>query len=204
MHETKYQLKVINYSKNYGDICVFQTLPDQPDNLLSLAWFSKAVHPNTAVEFNWSMDYSFTWTESEALRPGAVFSAEEEKKINLEVPAKTASALSVSNEDKPFFKQTEQTVPAGEIGILTDQTMTGEDYAIGINVAGAPAFAMQAEPDLHFTFRPHPQYWVALGDFKKGEVLPPEIMEDAVPIDLNETVSACKLTLSPDGAITVP
>ncbi len=67
---TKYKMTVNNYSKNYGNICVFQTLPDQPDNMMSLAWFSKPAHPGTIVEFDWSMNYNFIWSDQGDLRIG--------------------------------------------------------------------------------------------------------------------------------------
>ena len=60
---TKYKMTVNNNSKNYRNICVFQTLPDQPDNMMSLAWFSKAAHCGTSVEFDWSMNYNFIWSD---------------------------------------------------------------------------------------------------------------------------------------------
>lgn len=74
---TKYSLTVNNNSKNYGSICVFQTLPDQPDNILSLAWFSKAAHPGTTVEFNWTTDYDFLWSEQGELKTGVIFKASQ-------------------------------------------------------------------------------------------------------------------------------
>lgn len=67
---TKYSLTVNNNSKNYGSICVFQTLPDQPDNILSLAWFSKAAHPGTTVEFNWDHRLRFPVVRAGGVKNG--------------------------------------------------------------------------------------------------------------------------------------
>ena len=52
----KYTLTVNSNSNNYRNICVYQALPDQPDNLLTLAWFSKAAHPGTTVEVEFDTD----------------------------------------------------------------------------------------------------------------------------------------------------
>lgn len=58
----KYSLSVTNNSNLFGNICVFQTLPDQPENMVSLAWFSEPAHPGTTVEFDWSIIYNFVWS----------------------------------------------------------------------------------------------------------------------------------------------
>lgn len=74
----KYTLTVKKESKNYGNVCVFQTMPDQPDNILSQAWFSKEAQEGTVVEFEWTTDYNFAWSEQGELKSGVTFSEARE------------------------------------------------------------------------------------------------------------------------------
>lgn len=119
---TKYSLTVNNNSKNYGSICVFQTLPDQPDNILSLAWFSKAAHPGTTVEFNWTTDYDFLWSEQGELKTGVIFKASQVIEAN---PADiTKNSVAFTKEYGAYrFAETGRYTKEGTLGIYTDQTI---------------------------------------------------------------------------------
>ena len=52
-------------------------MPDQRDNMMSLAWFSKAAHPETAIEFDWTTQYNFVWSDQNGLTPGITFKASQ-------------------------------------------------------------------------------------------------------------------------------
>ena len=69
----KYSLSVTNNSNLFVYACVFLTLPNQSENMVSLAWFSEPAHPGTTVEFDWCIIYNFVWSRQAELIPGVTF-----------------------------------------------------------------------------------------------------------------------------------
>lgn len=199
-----YKLKVKNNSENFGNFCVYQMDPVQKvDDIMSLVWMTKSAQPQNNTVFNWATDYSFSWADNGELMPGTIFKASEVKSINLDVEAKTASTLFTDQEQAYRFKQTDQLVPAGKLGILTDAILPEKSCAIGIHMDKNPAFALEAKPDLNYTFKPNPQYWIVYGDFKEGEVIDPSKLSGALPLDLSEDKSSCTVTLQKDGSLKI-
>ena len=75
---TTYTLNVSNHSTQSGSFSIFQKAPDtNTSNVLSLAWLAKPAHPTTNTEFTWDLDYSFVWSKTTNLKPGAVVKASE-------------------------------------------------------------------------------------------------------------------------------
>ena len=167
---TKYSLTVKNDSKNYGSICVFQTMPDQPDNMLSLAWFSKPAHPDTAVEFDWMTQYNFVWSDQGELKPGITFKASQVLDADPSDVSKNSIAL-VKEFDAYHFQETDKTTKEGNLGIYTNQTVPHGDSSVGIGMSGNVAFAAAAAPNNNHTFTPDPEYWVTFGTYEAGEVI---------------------------------
>lgn len=174
---TVFDLTIHNDSNLSGNFCIYQRDPvqDAGPDFYSLAWFSKSAHPATELAFQWDVEYSLLWDESGILTPGAVAQFGREKDLDLSVPAKTASAISAKGGGG--LVQTNCEVPAGKIGILTDNSIPERGVPVGIGVSGRPAFAMNALPNDAFTFQPHPHYWVAFGDFREGEVMDVDLIQ---------------------------
>lgn len=178
---TNYSLTVNNNSKNYGHICVFQTMPDQPDNLLSLAWFSEPAHPGTSVTFDWNTDYSFVWSNQGTLKPGVNFKASQ----TLYADPSNISSNSIKftkQFDAYRFTKANNNTKAGKLAIYTDETVPHGEASVGIGMSGSGTFAVTATPNYNFTFSPHPKYWVAFGVFKAGDVIDIESMTNIVEI----------------------
>ena len=178
---TNYQLTVQNDSFNTGSICVYQTVPKQDKNLLSLAWFSKTCHPGTKVKFGWSIDYSFCWSESGVLTPGVVFDATEMKEADPADPSNNATGFS-KKDGAYLFTPTQRHPSDGCLGVYLDNTVAHGEAAVGVGMGGHAAFAAVASPNYDMTFSPHPQYWVVFGTFTEGEVM-----------DLNRCTRSCNV-----------
>lgn len=199
---TNYSLRVNNNSKNYGNICVFQTLPDQPDNILSLAWFSKAAHQDTVVEFNWTTDYNFVWSDQGELRPGITFKASQI--LEADPSDITKNSIAFAKEyDAYCFAKTEKTTKEGTLGIYTDQTIPHGDASVGIGMSGNGTFAVTATPNYNFIFRPHPKYWVVFGTYKVGEVMDIESMTNMVEIKYDPGVYDKIVSLKSDNTWSI-
>lgn len=193
----KYSLSVTNNSNSFGNICVFQTLPDQPENMASLAWFSKPAHPGTTVNFDWNVDYNFVWSHEGELAPGATFNASQT--IGAGPSDMTKNSIGFTKESGTYhFMETNRTTRAGRLGIYTDQTVPHGEASVGIGMSGSGAFAVPATPNYNFTFTPHPKYWVTFGNYEKGEVLDIESLTDAAEIIFEPNVYSMKAVLEND------
>lgn len=194
---TNYKLIVDNRSKNYGNVCVFQTLPDQPENILSLAWFSKAAHTDTSVEFRWSLDYNFMWSDEGVLKPGVTFKASQV--IDADPSDITKNSIGFTKEyDAYRFAETIKPTREGTLGIYTDQTVPHGEASVGIGMSGNGTFAVTATPNYSFLFKPHPRYWVVFGTYKVGEVMDIESMSNAVEIVFDPGIYEKNLILQSD------
>lgn len=193
----KYSLSVTNNSNSFGNICVFQTLPEQPENMASLVWFSKPAQPGTTVKFDWNIDYNFIWSHEGELAPGAAFNAVQTIEAEPFDIAKNSIGLTKESGAYRFIK-TNSTTRAGKLGIYTDQTVPHGEASVGIGMSGSGAFVVPATPNYNFTFTPHPKYWVTFGDYDKGEVLDIESLTDAAEIIFEPNVYSMKAVLEND------
>jgi hypothetical protein len=181
---TKYSLTVDHQGTELGDFCIYQTLDEQIENIHSLVWFKKAAHPGTTLKFDWTVDYSFAWDEMGELIPGVVFDASQ---------IKAADPSDISNNSIGFtkfggaykFTQTDDKTSRGSLGIHCDDTIQPNSASIGIGMSGKAAFACVASPNLHYTFSPHPRYWIAFGRFQPGEVIDLNVMTRKFEIRFN-------------------
>ncbi len=165
----QYTIKAINNSTNAGNLAVFQQDPDLGvSNVLSLAWFSKFTNPKTTVNFRWTIDYNFVWSETGQLIPGVIFDASQTFAANLQNTNKIT--LTHAGGAYDFINQTKGPQP-GILYITEDSTIPLKQASVGIGMSGFGTFVVQAQPNFNLTFTPHPQYFIAFGDFEQGEVL---------------------------------
>lgn len=197
----KYSINFKNNSRNYGKICVYQTAPDINDpQLVSLAWFAEPAHPTTRVSFQWSIDYDFIWDETGPLVPGVVFDASQTW------PADLVTSNSVDFTSAQGALTFANQVAAGRAGTLyvhNSKDVPFDVASVGIAMSGAGTFARPAQPNLTYTFTPHPVYWVVFGDYQPGEVLDLETITGAQQINFNPNVYSVDVTLNLDNTWTV-
>lgn len=181
----QYTLTVQNNSRNFGNICVYQTLPDLDDpTLMSLAWFSESAHPTTQVQFRWTIDYAFIWDETGPLVPGVIFEASQTWPADL--TSNNSISLTSSRNALTFKEQ----VTAGRPGTLyvhNDKTVPFDTGSVGVAMSGAGTFVKPVQPNRSYNFTPHPEYWVTFGDYEVGEVL-----------DIGSITNAQKIVFSPN------
>ncbi|MBR7628940.1 RhiA [Aeromonas popoffii] len=165
----EYTISFINNSTDTRSFLCYQKDPDiGVPNAVSLAWFAKTTRPNTHVDFSWKINYSFIWSETGLLKPGVRFVASERVDADL------------LNENDIIFNQDNGAYGfinlsgTGKEGSLAIHTSTGfppNKASIGIGMSGSGTFAVQARPNDNVVFTPHPEYWVAFGNFMPGQVL---------------------------------
>lgn len=185
---TQYTLRVKNESTLSGFVCVYQTFEEQEtlDNVFSLAWFCKGCNPHTQVRFTWNIDYAFSWSESGVLVPGVTFDASELKPADPNKLDHNAVNLTHGKYGYQFIDPIKQ-APRGTLGIFADATVPVGKAAVGIAMGGSPAIAVQAGPNLSYTFKPHPIYWACFGTYEEGAV-----------IDVNRITGAQQIIFAPN------
>lgn len=205
MAGTQYSLNVINNSTNYVDLCVYQTPPDLGmSDVMTLAWFSEPAYPTTTVRFNWTVDYSFVWSNSGALVPGAVFQASQTWPADPSDPTDQQLLLTYSQNAYTFEKGQAVSAPKkGNLYIREDATVPLRQASVGIGMSGAGTFAVPTQPNQNLVFTPHPEYWVTAGTFEPGQVLDIEQISDNAEIAFPPGVFSMTATLNKDNTWTV-
>lgn len=203
---TQYSLTVTNNSELTGNFCVYQKAPNQSmyENLFSLAWFSKKCHPHTTVKFKWDLDYCFMWSECGRLTPGVIFEASERLAAD---PSSAAHNIIGFTKEYGAYKFAPAPVAGalGELRIVTDGTMPTGEAAVGIGMSGQAAFAVPATPNFSFSFIPHPEYWIAFGNFEEGDVIDiNRVTRTAAPITFRPNVYSLSINLQEDNTWSSP
>lgn len=170
-----YTLNFKNQSKNVGNVCVFQTDPsfENEANIMSLAWFTKRTHPQTNVKFEWEIDYSFVWSETAELKPGVIFEASQVLAADLQT---ANSAVFDYTQDAFLITNASTNGQAGSLSISETDNIPFDRASVGVGMAGAGTFVKLAQPNMNMKFTPHPEYWIAFGNYEQGEVLDIEEM----------------------------
>lgn len=164
----RYTVNFQNHSDNSGSVMLFQTDENmEQDGVMSLAWFTKRVHPGSSVKFTWGIDYSFVWAETGELVPGVRFDASQVVPATLD----NNNKIPFSHEGGAYFFKERKNGTAGQLTIVEDGTIPLKKAAVGIGMSGAGIFVRQAQPNLTLSFKPKPKYWIAFGNYETGEIL---------------------------------
>jgi rhizosphere induced protein len=198
---TQYSLTCINNSSLLGSFAVFQLAPPLtiPANVFSLAWFARAAHPDTQVTFEWTVNYSFVWSETGTLKPGITFDASQT------VPADPLGA-NMTQLTEDTYGATYFTPPTndGAIGSLTIQQLANvvpNRTAIGVGISNSATFAIQASPNMTAVFTPHPNYWVMFGNYETGQVIDVENVTGEIEVTYAGSLTSRTVTLGPDNIL---
>ena len=161
-----YTLTFVNNSSNDWTAAVYQTDPalQQTTNAMSLAWFTKAAAKTTSVDFTWTIDYSFVWSETGTLIPGVLFKASQ----NWAADLNSSNKVTFTQQPSGAFTFANQTMgqPTGSLLIAQDGTIPSNTASVGIGMSNAGTFAVPAQPNINLTFSPHPQYWITFGKYQ--------------------------------------
>jgi hypothetical protein len=211
MAGTQYTLRVNNNSTNMVDMCTFQKDPNiGVPNVMSLAWFAKTAWPSTNLAFRWTIDYSFSWSETGELKPGVYFDASQTWPADPSVDGVSTdrsggNQIGFSHESNAY-RFTSTPTPGAQTGSLyikQDAKIPLKQASVGIGMAGSGTFAVQSQPNLNLTFTPHPKYFLAAGTFTQGEVLDVGSITNPVEIRFPANVFSMTATLNEDNTWTV-
>lgn len=188
-----YTLRFKNRSGSQHDfLCYQQGINVNTPYVYTLAWFAKPVANGVNVDFTWTIDYSFVWSEQGLLKPGITFVAEQI------IPADLNSANLVDFKDIDGAFQFGMPTSKGSAGSLTidcDSSIPKDAAMIGIGMSGQGTHAVAAEPNYAAVFSVHPEYWISFGSFTPGQVVDTQTMVNSEQVEFPVNVYGMTATL---------
>lgn len=173
---TAYTLTVLNQATTFENFAVYQNDPDLGvQNVMSLAWFVKGAHPNTRIWFDWSLSYSFQWSENGSVNKGVVFKASQDWPCD---PADVNNnAVALDYQDNAFLFRSGPLSITPQLGNLYINHLSTNPVDVGsvaLAVGGKPAYATPSQPNQLDVWSPHPNYWITAGTYEAGVALDTE------------------------------
>lgn len=201
MSKQQYSLTFKNNSSNVGTVCVYLSEPTLSNDMMSLAWFAKKVHPSTTVDLNWIVDYGFIWDDNITnLGSGIVFNASQMWPADLD--ENNSITLTYKHGAYTFTDQT-YGEKNGLLYIKQDDTVPLRGATVGVSVAGLGAFVTQSQPNYTIIFEPKLEYWITFGDYCLGEVLNITEISEKCKLDFKSGVYNKNITLNIDNKWTI-
>ncbi|QSQ25002.1 hypothetical protein JY651_08745 [Pyxidicoccus parkwayensis] len=194
---TKYSITMINQSAQPWIFYVYQTLPDQPSDIFSLAWLASPyeIVPNAQITFTWTIQYTFLWSQTGVLKPGVSFVAGMTE--NADPDSENLTDFSVT--PGPNLTPAQPGADPGTLEIIDGADVPPSEFSVGIGMGDAGTFAVQAGPNLKHIFTPTPTYYVAAGvDQQVGTVLDIQTVTQAAEANFPKNVYSITAILQSD------
>ncbi len=168
-----YSIKCINQSSVPWIFYVYQTMPNQPSQVFSTAWFASPYMIGTggsSITFTWNINYCFVWGITGTVAPGVTFSAGGQ--IPCDPSVNNYTTFSMLN-NTPSLSQAAPGPQSGSLIISEDSSIPNSIFATGIGMSGYGTFVQQALAYTMQAYTPKPQYWIAAAtQIQMGEILP--------------------------------
>lgn len=198
-----YTLTINNHSAHSDYFMVFQNDPGSFDpNAMSVAWFSKYSNPgpNVTVEFSWTIDWGFSWAETGVLAAGVQYIAADQREAS-----STTNQITLDyNGAFQFTNQQPGPDPSRFYIVETGNIPVDSSGSVGVTMSGSTVYATQARPNNNLTFSPHPQYYVAYGNYQPGQVIDVSTVNNPLHLDYQTGIYSLTATLNADDSWTTP
>lgn len=198
----KYSITVHNQASHSAYLTVFQNDPTQwSAHAMPLAWFAKFSRPDSRVRFEWGDDIGLSWAETGELRPGMQFCASETYE-----PAGGNNRITLVYNGSYHFVNPGQALddPAGLHLAESGSIPLRSQAAVGVTMSGSTVYATQARPNQDLSFSPHPQYFIAYGNYEEGEVIDVSTIHNPLQLSYPVGIYALTTTLNADGTWDQP
>lgn len=132
--------------------------------------------------------------------PGVIFNAGDALRTSLT----ENNAVTVTKQDGNYrFVDQRNGYQQGTLNVMSDNTTAFHQASVGIGMSGSGTFAVQAQPNMTFSFSPRPEYWIMFGEFKQGQVMDQSQMHNAAQIVFPYGIFSMNATLNMDNTWTV-
>jgi hypothetical protein len=180
---------VTNNSTQFQDLCIYQKPVDLGvPNAMSLAWLTAPAWPGTTVTFDWTLNYSFVWSQTGSLKPGVTFQAQQNQAADPDDLTANQVIFDYRNGAFTFVPGNASGSPQlGSLYIRELSTIPIGTATVGIGMSNSGVFAVQAEPNMNLVFTPNPEYWLTAGTFEQGQVLDIEQITNEAQVGFDAT-----------------
>lgn len=201
--DVNYHMTFINHSKNAWNFCCYQRDPEiEKQGAIPAAWFVKqVVHPTTTVDFQWTISYGLSWSQSGKISPGIIYKASQDWGVG---PDNNMVTLSKIRESYTFEDQ-RLAEPKGVYKIYQSNSVVRDDQvSIGISMRVGEGgktglstiYAQDAQPNVTTQFRVTPSYWVVFAQsLKPSQILDVDNFTNAAEVKYNPGVYSMTVEL---------
>jgi rhizosphere induced protein len=189
----EYTLVVSNQSTMPGKIVLYQQEPNiLKTGAFALAWFAKGANTGTNAKFTWELKYNFIWSEVKEVGPGVICEASQ----TLDAGLQQNNTITLDKNENGYLFTGQQTDPkyAGSLIINETGLVQANEAAVGIGMSGFGTFVWPTQPNIPINVTPHPEYWIAFGDYQQQEVL--DVQRMAYPKKLEYPGGRYKATVT--------
>lgn len=191
-----YSITFKNESNQDSNFVCYQQLSTTP-SLGELAWFSEPVAKGASTKLEWRETYEFVWGETGSLAPREIFTAGQS------VPAaeQYTNTVELTREGSAIvFANATSLQPPQGFNIRVSTLVPSDMISVGMGMAGSPFAVMQAmRGGLHTFVLDRRTYWIVGAPFKKGEVLDPQQLPNAVQVKFEPNIYNVTATYTPEG-----
>lgn len=194
---TKYNLICENQSTTDWVFYVYQTMPSQPSDIFSLAWFASPykISVGSKITFSWNIDYSFVWGNTGNVSPGVTFDAGGVKPCSLTGANMTTFSL---DNNAPQLSTPVSGGQAGSLTINEASNVPNNVFSTGIGMSGYGTFVQQAFANTQQAYTPVPKYWIAAANQMQMGVVLAQTVNQAASFDFPNNVYTVNATLKQD------
>lgn len=192
-----YSITFVNESSAKQDFMIYQRIGQRA----CLAWFAEPVRTGGNRKYEWRETYGFVWANMPKFAPGNVFVAEET--VPASVDYNNYIEFSRRGSDF-FFLNANDKGRKGILSIKTTNLVPSRMVALGLSMQNAPMIAFEAGSNLIAEFYVEGlEYWIAAGDYKPGEILDIEQIENKCLVKFDPNIFAVKATLKANNEWTL-
>jgi hypothetical protein len=157
---TSYNLVCQNNSSVPWVFYVYQTMPKQPSDVFSLAWFASPykISPGSKMSFKWDINYSFVWGNTGTVTPGVIYDAGGIKSCSLTGANQTTFSL---DNNAPQLSTPTQGGQEGSLTVNQASNVPNNVFSTGIGMSGQGSFVQQALQNAPQVYTPTPKYFIA-------------------------------------------
>jgi rhizosphere induced protein len=174
---------------------------ERDPGLRPLAWFTRRLRPFARLKFDWRPSYSFLWAQTGTLSPGSVVFPSQTHPAGIY----KANSVDLTRSWGGQFRLEEPVArdPDGGLSVRVSKRVREGKAVVGLAMSGVCSVVAPAMPGSVLSLRPDPVYWLAVGQYRSGEVLDPARVANPVEVRFPPGVRDMVVTVDAVGQWTV-
>lgn len=164
-----YQLHVQNESNQSHSFVIFQKPPIYTPELTSLAWRTVSLPPNGRGNLQWETDFEYHLGGPGALSPGVHF------KPMMMTPSLNEPILVSEYAGQIQFQRAAKKSHSDSLVIYQAPNVPAGHHAVGMGMNRTASLMAPCQPDRSLHFETEVKYFIGVGNYQQGEVLPDTI-----------------------------